>query len=101
MKSFEMTPTRCRVILALAECDMSANAASKKLFMDSSTVVYHIRRIKAITGKDPRKFFDLVDLVAMVKGEREWTITDIVLEHSETLSPWAEKAIKGDTVWTV
>ena len=96
MKRFEMTPTRCRVILALAECNMSANAASNQLFLDRSCVHYHIKRIKEITGKDPRKFFDLVDLVAMVKGEKAWTITDYAIEQSEILGPWAEQAIKGD-----
>lgn len=73
-KKDEITPVRKAVILALAECNMSGNAAAKKLFLDQSCVSYHIKLIKAITGKNPRKFYDLVDLVAMVKGEKEWTI---------------------------
>ena len=70
MKANEMTPTRYAVILALADCNMSANAASQKLFIDRSTVDYHIRRIKAITGKDPRNFWDLVDLLEIYEGEK-------------------------------
>lgn len=70
MQANKMTPTRYEVILALADCNLSANAASKKLFMHSSTVDYHIRRIKAITGKDPRNFWDLVDLLEIYEGEK-------------------------------
>lgn len=65
----EITPMRCKVILALADCNMRANAAARKLFLDHSAVLYHIKLIKKITGKDPRKFYDLVELVYMVKGE--------------------------------
>lgn len=69
MLANKMTPTRHAVILALADCNLSANAASQKLFIDRSTVDYHIERIKAITGKDPRKFWDLVDLLGIMEGE--------------------------------
>lgn len=65
-KKDEVTPFRQKVILAFADCNMSGNAAAKKLFIDRSCVSYHINRIKAITGKDPRNFWDLVDLVDMV-----------------------------------
>ena len=65
----EMTRTRCKVVLALADCNMRANAAARKLYLDHSAVNYHIKLIKAITGKDPRKFYELVELVKMVKGE--------------------------------
>lgn len=60
-------PIRHKIILALADCSMSANAAAKKLYMDHTTVLYHIKMIKAITGKDPKNFYDLCDLVRMVK----------------------------------
>lgn len=68
MAKDEITQTRKSVILALADCNMRANAAARKLFLDNSCVLYHIKIIKAITGKDPRKFYDFVDLVEMVNS---------------------------------
>lgn len=65
----EMTRTRCEVVLALADCNMRANAAARKLYLDHSCVNYHIKLIKAITGLDPRKFYELAELVCMVKEE--------------------------------
>lgn len=103
MAKYEMTATRCDIILALADCSMRAASAARKLYIDHATVLYHMKLIKLITGKDPKKFYDLADLVAMVKGEKAWTITDFAIEQSDPLSPWAEQAIscKGETAWTV
>lgn len=70
MAKDEMTPMRCKVVLALADCNMRANAAARKLYLDHSAVLYHVKIIKNITGKDPRNFYDLVDLVEMVKEEK-------------------------------
>ena len=66
-KKDQMTPVRCEIVLALADCAMNANAAAKKIYMNHSTVQYHIKIIKAVTGKNPRNFYDLYDLVQMVK----------------------------------
>ena len=62
-----MTRRRCEVVLALADCNMSANAAGSMLYMDHSCVEYHIKLIKKITGLDPKNFYDLAELVCMVK----------------------------------
>ena len=35
--------------------------------MDHSTLLYHLKLIKAITGKDPMNFYDLIDLVRIVR----------------------------------
>lgn len=68
MARSEMTPVRCEIVLALADCSMRAAAAARQLYMDHTTVLYHIKIIKSITGKDPMNFYDLGELVAMVKG---------------------------------
>lgn len=57
-----------QIILALADCDMSILAVSKRCYVNYSVVTYHIRQIKKKIGKDPRCFYDLVELVEMVKG---------------------------------
>lgn len=68
MPKDQMTSVRCEIILALADCSMRANAAARKLYLDHTTVLYHIKIIKAITGKDPMNFYDLFNLVQLVKG---------------------------------
>lgn len=71
MAKDEMTPVRCEIVIALADCKMRIAAAARKLYMDYSTVRYHIGIIKNITGKDPRNFYDLADLVQLVKRREE------------------------------
>ena len=70
MAKDKMTPVRCEIVLALADCQMRAAAAARKLYMDHTSVLYHIKVIKNITGKDPMNFYDLCELVGMVKGAR-------------------------------
>lgn len=70
MAKDQMTPVRCDIVLALADCQMRAATAARKLYLDHSTVLYHIKIIKAITGKDPTNFYDLFNLVQLVKSGR-------------------------------
>ena len=67
MAKDEMTPVRCKIILALANNGMIVNRAAKAIYMNHSTLLYHLNMIKAITGKDPSNFYDLIDLVRMVR----------------------------------
>ena len=55
------------VILGLAEHDMNLSKAAKLLFVHRNTMVYHINRVKRITGLNPMKFYDLCKLVKMAK----------------------------------
>lgn len=68
MAKDEITPIRRDIILALADCKMRVNAAAKKLYISNKTADYHIKIIKAITGKNPLNFYDLFELVQMVNG---------------------------------
>ena len=67
MAKDEITPVRCRIILALANNSMRVSRAAKEICMDHSTLIYHLKWVKAITGKDPMKFYDLIDLVRMAR----------------------------------
>ena len=60
-----MNSTDKEVILALADNNMNISAAANSLFMHRSTVEYHIKRIKQITGLDAKNFYDLTKLVNM------------------------------------
>lgn len=58
------------IILALADCGMKPGKAARKSYIDRNTVYYHFERIKAITGKDPTRFYDLIELVEMAKAPK-------------------------------
>ena len=55
------------IILMMAECDMKYCTVAKRLYLHWNTVFYHMNKIEQITGLNPRKFYDLIELVKMVK----------------------------------
>lgn len=67
MPKDEMTPARCKIVLALADNSMRVSRAAQAIEMNHSTLLYHLKWIKAITGKDPMNFYDLIDLVRMAR----------------------------------
>ena len=68
----EITPVRCRIILALANNRMRLTHAAKELGMNHTNILYHSKLIKAITGKNPLNFYDLIDLVKLAKERLEY-----------------------------
>ena len=66
----ELSEDRCKIILSLADNKMNVSEVSRQLYMHRNTVVYHINRIRQITGKDPLNFYDLYRLVMLAKEER-------------------------------
>lgn len=67
-----MTEQQEEIILAMADCNMSALAVSKKIYLHRNTVDYHIIQITKQTGLDPRNFYDLNKLLRMCK-DTSWT----------------------------
>jgi carbohydrate diacid regulator len=55
-----------KIILAIADSAINLNAAARAVFMHRNTLVYHICKIKKITGLDATDFYDLCKLVEMV-----------------------------------
>ena len=48
---------------AYADCDMNVARTAVQLVVHPNTVHYRLRRIEEATGRDPRRFGDLVDLL--------------------------------------
>ena len=55
------------IILALAEYNLNETAIARSRYMHRNTVVYHIKKVKRVTGLDPTKFYDLCKLIQMIK----------------------------------
>ena len=64
-----LSETRKNIILSLADHDMNVSEVARNLYMHRNTAVYNIEQIQSITGKNPMNFYDLHDLVCMVKKE--------------------------------
>lgn len=62
-----LTRTDIEIILALADNNLNESAVARSRFMHRNNVVYHINKIKRITGLDATKFYDLCKLIQMVK----------------------------------
>lgn len=66
----ELDDVERNVIMAMADENLCVSKAANSLYLHRNTVVYHLDQIQMITGLDPRKFYDLVELIDMLmKGE--------------------------------
>ena len=63
-----LTETQARMVLGLADNEMKVYKTSIALHYSRSTVDYHLRQIRKLTGLDPRNFYDLYHLVQIAKA---------------------------------
>ena len=62
-----LSETRKEIILSLAANRMRVTEVALELSLHRNTIIYNIGRIHEITGKNPLDFYDLIELVCMVK----------------------------------
>ena len=53
-----------------ADCGMNAAEAGRRLFRAGANVWYHLNAIQKKTGKDPRNFWQLCELLGMRRPEK-------------------------------
>ncbi len=53
-----------------ASCDMSPSKTAKAMFFSYNAVYYFCRAIFRKTGKNPRRFYDLCELISQINGEK-------------------------------
>lgn len=64
-----LSETNIEVVKAYASADMRVSPAARKCNMHDNTVRYHLRVVKKKTGKDPRRFWQLVAILdALMKA---------------------------------
>lgn len=66
-----MNPFEIEIIKTYAACDMNAVQTGKELCVHKNTIHYQFDKIKKKTGLDPRKFSDLVELLARIIDENK------------------------------
>lgn len=53
------------VLRAYADGNMNCNTAAKLAFYDRTTIYDHLDKIHILTGKNPRNFYELQELLEM------------------------------------
>lgn len=66
----EMTPVDKNVVVTFAECGMTVNKTGRILHFSGNNVAYHLTKVRTLTGLDPRNFYELGTLVALINDER-------------------------------
>lgn len=62
-----------KVIELMAECDMNVSKVAEIMFFNRTSVEARINRIKRITKLDPRRFYDLIQLIGVITWNGEYT----------------------------
>lgn len=56
-------------VTAYAACGMNTEAAARAAHYCRTNVVYHLNRVKQLTGKDPHSFYQLHELMRAINSE--------------------------------
>lgn len=67
-----LTEADIEILKELARCDMNTNEVARRTYRHRNTVLYHLEQIRAETGLNPRKFYDLVELMRIVDGRTDY-----------------------------
>lgn len=63
-----LTEEEMALIRRMAARSMNVSAVAKDMYASRSSTVYRLDRIWKKTGRDPRSFSDLVELLEMTEG---------------------------------
>lgn len=63
----EARPALAETVLAYADADLNVARTAQRLTLHPNTVHYRLRRVEELTGLDPRRFADLMELVTAVR----------------------------------
>ena len=63
-----MTEREKEIVLALARNDMNVSKTAKDLHFHRNNMTYHIEHITKKYNLDPRKFYDLIQLIEAARG---------------------------------
>lgn len=62
-KSYRLSKIDAKILVAYADNSMNVFDTAQQLFMHRNSVLYHFKKITKSTGKNPRKFHDLCQLL--------------------------------------
>lgn len=62
-----MNKEDAHIVMAMANHNVNVTDVARAIFTHRNTVLYHLNKVKRQTGLDPRRFYDLVELVRMAQ----------------------------------
>lgn len=62
-----MNKEDAHIVVAMVNHNMNVTDVARAIFTHRNTVLYHLNKVKQQTGLDPRRFYDLVELVKMAQ----------------------------------
>lgn len=62
-----MNKEDAHIVIAMANHNMNVTDVARAIFAHRNTVLYHLNKVKQQTGLDPRRFYDLVELVKITQ----------------------------------
>ena len=62
-----MNKEDAHIVVAMANHNMNVTDVARAIFAHRNTVLYHLNKVKQETGLDPRRFYDLVELVKIAQ----------------------------------
>lgn len=106
-----MNKEDAHIVIAMANHNMNVTDVARAIFAHRNTVLYHLDKVKRQSGLDPRRFYDLVELVKMAQEvleniwycvpygkrteEKDWNCLDMVLDN-EQAKQLADYAVKKE-----
>jgi DNA-binding PucR family transcriptional regulator len=57
----------CATLRSYAECDLNVARTAERLTVHPNTVHYRLRRVRELSGHDPRRFDDLAELLTALR----------------------------------
>lgn len=64
-----LTPLQCAIVREFANNNMRINKTAEAVFVTDGAVIYNMKKIKKKTGLNPTQFYELIELLKIVKGE--------------------------------
>lgn len=62
-----MNKEDAHIVIAMVNHNMNITDVARAIFAHRNTVLYHLDKVKRQSGLDPRRFYDLVELVKMAQ----------------------------------
>lgn len=62
-----MNKEDAHIVIAMANHNMNVTDVARAIFTHRNTVLYHLNKVKRQTWLDPRRFYDLIELVKLAQ----------------------------------
>ena len=64
----QLTEQQKSIIRSMCDNNLSISAVARDLNYHRNAIMYHVERIQKITGLNPKRYYDLMELEKMIGG---------------------------------